>query len=98
MVHSRRTSVATEVMAGRGWVWLADALGLGLVATAATACAGAPALFHIAGWLIMALPLAGFAAIAFAGGHKMPQPVPAKVTARRTIVITPRPDADRYPG
>ena len=98
MAHSRKTSVANPELAGRGRVWLADGIGLGLVVAAAMACSGAAAMVHVAGCLIVALPLAGFAAVAFSGGPKVPQPVPARVTARRAIVITPRPGSGRYPG
>lgn len=82
---------------GRGyiWVWLADGLGLTIAMALLAAAAGAPALKHLAGWLIMALPFAGLA-MAMAGDRRLLPPTAQDECARmRTIVVTPRPTEAR---
>ncbi len=86
---------AAALADGRGWVWAVDALGLGLAASLLAACAGAPALAHMSAWLLMALPLAGFAMASVAEEHSEMQPIEAPSIPVRTIVITPRPSENR---
>ncbi len=95
MAQSSQHSSTRGLRRGYIWVWLADGLGIAIASGLIAAAAGAPALEHMAGWLIMALPLAGFAMAAVSDRRLSPQAPRRESAPMRTIVITPRPDDAR---
>lgn len=95
MAQSSQHSDPRSPRHGYLWVWVADGLGLTVATALIAAAAGAPALKHLASWLIVALPFAGLA-MTVAGKRRVPPRAPLYEDARmRTIVITPRPAETR---
>jgi len=95
MAQSSQHSNTPGRQRGYIWVWLADGVGLTIAIGLVAAAAGAPALKHLASWLIMALPFAGFA-MAIAGDRRLlPEALQGEDARMRTIVVTPRPSEGR---
>ena len=95
MAQSSERSGTGSDRRGHIWVWLADGLGITIAMGLVAAAAGAPALKHLAGWLIMALPFAGLAMAAVGDRRLTPQAPQNESASMRTIVITPRPNEIR---
>lgn len=95
MAQSSQRSSAYGRRRGYIWVWLADGLGLTIAICLVAAAAGAPALKHLASWLIMALPFAGLAMAVVGDRRLLPQRPQQDGDPARLIVITPRPNEAR---
>ncbi len=95
MAQSPEPSGTRSDQRGHIWVWLADGLGITIAMGLIAAAAGAPALKHLAGWLMMALPFAGLALAAVGDRRLAPRALRHESAPMRTIVITPRPNETR---